>query len=224
MIRLLTLLSAGSLALCLAFLALWARSSNLYGPGDQVIFGIADGRVWQVATWRGAIWILTVPGFSHPRIADVAVLPGRPGGTPHEVTEIVLNVSNRSHPSTAGEFLGVLHRSDVTRPGLIRSRSIRNTRVKAWDHDYTNARTYDALEPMVFHEVFIPTWLLTVITGAGALFLLVPVTRTLRRRSRRRSGRCEQCGYDLRASIGSCPECGSAVPACANGAMPTAGR
>lgn len=32
----------------------------------------------------------------------------------------------------------------------------------------------------------------------------------LRRRKRLRSGRCVQCGYDLRASSGVCPECGTA--------------
>ena len=41
--------------------------------------------------------------------------------------------------------------------------------------------------------------------------LLVSIKR-LRTRSRRRSGRCLNCGYDLRASPGPCPECGRTTP------------
>ena len=34
---------------------------------------------------------------------------------------------------------------------------------------------------------------------------------SIRRRKRLRSGQCVQCGYDLRASSGVCPECGMNV-------------
>jgi hypothetical protein len=209
--RLYTLASAISPVLCLAFVALWVRSSKLFGPGDQVIFAAADGRVWQVSTLRGAVWILTVPGFSHPRIASGAVLPRRAGGKPREMTEIVLNNDNRSRTWKQGRFLGVFYRSDVARPGLIQSKSNRNARVKAWDHDYLNVKSYEAMEPMAFHEIVIPTWLLTLVSGTGVLYLLVPLARLLRRRKRLRSGRCMQCGYDLRASIEKCPECGAGI-------------
>jgi hypothetical protein len=51
----------------------------------------------------------------------------------------------------------------------------------------------------------VPYWFMFIVTGA------LPVVRlraTMRRSSRRKGGRCETCGYDLRATPDRCPECG----------------
>jgi hypothetical protein len=50
---------------------------------------------------------------------------------------------------------------------------------------------------------FLVSLVLPTITASGAI----------RRRDRRRQGRCANCGYDLRASSDRCPECGEAIPA-----------
>jgi hypothetical protein len=43
----------------------------------------------------------------------------------------------------------------------------------------------------------------------------VRLAYALRRRRRRRAGRCPSCGYDLRATPERCPECGTAIKASA---------
>jgi hypothetical protein len=57
-----------------------------------------------------------------------------------------------------------------------------------------------------------PAWLVVaLLVPAPAYFLFAPAVR---RRARRRRGRCLNCGYDLRGdTAGRCPECGARVPA-----------
>jgi hypothetical protein len=56
--------------------------------------------------------------------------------------------------------------------------------------------------------IVFPQWFVVVVSGALA------VSRLRRRRRKRRGSHavCPACGYDLRASPGRCPECGTARP------------
>ncbi|MCX5660677.1 MAG: hypothetical protein NTW19_13280 [Planctomycetota bacterium] len=51
------------------------------------------------------------------------------------------------------------------------------------------------------------------IKAANVLPVLWLIDRTIRKRKRRTPGHCRRCGYDLRASKESCPECGEAIVA-----------
>jgi hypothetical protein len=52
-------------------------------------------------------------------------------------------------------------------------------------------------------------WLVALCTFVPGAVLLRPVITHWRARRWERRGRCSACGYDLRASPGRCPECGT---------------
>ena len=54
--------------------------------------------------------------------------------------------------------------------------------------------------------IFIPHWALLVLT---ALLPALAAARLMRNRNRRRENLCPKCAYDLRATPGRCPECGT---------------
>jgi hypothetical protein len=63
--------------------------------------------------------------------------------------------------------------------------------------------------------LMLPHWFLLVV------FLLLPTWRLalgIRDYRRKHGDRCISCGYDLRVSTGRCPECGTPIPAGAEGA------
>jgi hypothetical protein len=55
--------------------------------------------------------------------------------------------------------------------------------------------------------------------AVAAVFPLVPLPAMVRQWDRRRRRRCLNCGYDLRASIQRCPECGTAIALPRGGVM-----
>ena len=58
------------------------------------------------------------------------------------------------------------------------------------------------------HGFYFPIWVIALPLN---YILVSKVRRVLRFRRRIRSGLCTNCGYDLRASEGRCPECGQSM-------------
>ena len=56
--------------------------------------------------------------------------------------------------------------------------------------------------------VVVGLWFLALGVGTGAVLLLRRRSRVL---TRYEAQQCIRCGYDVRASVGQCPECGSAL-------------
>ncbi len=57
----------------------------------------------------------------------------------------------------------------------------------------------------------VPIWAVLLVAGIFPLTWWRGNRRLARRKQRRESGLCASCGYDLRSSLGRCPECGAAV-------------
>ena len=77
------------------------------------------------------------------------------------------------------------------------------------DHSYPWPGTRGPRVSSVAREVWFPYWAAFAATG---LLPSMAIIDRIRERTRRRVGLC-RCGYDLRASRGRCPECGTPIPA-----------
>jgi hypothetical protein len=85
----------------------------------------------------------------------------------------------------------------------------------AYDHDFPGRWGFEyttgiaSPTPSKYTSIVAPTWALALVTAApGGVWASGSLRRRRRRRRRVAEGRCEQCGYDLRASGDRCPECG----------------
>lgn len=61
---------------------------------------------------------------------------------------------------------------------------------------------------VAYLEVTLPCPMLFLLFTVGSVLLSAA---PIRKRMRKRMGRCVHCGYDLRASPACCPECGTAI-------------
>jgi hypothetical protein len=168
--RLLNLLTALSLVLCVAVVALWVRSYyrfdqvESYWPNRRQVQGHPGTRGVEASSFRGVIFLQLIGNSfnagNQTRLPQWHSLP--------------------DPASVAAELSYVLPRGTV--PGFAVTQ-----------------------EPMLVRVSVGHAWML----AAAALLPAAWLVSTFRIRRRCRAGLCPSCGYDLRATPGRCPECGT---------------
>ena len=182
--RLLNLLAALSLLLCVTCVGFWARS--LLAADLHV--GLADGRLILLFSeprltryWQGLHGDVANSRVSAPELWQ-AVRSGR------YIAEPSLTAFN---PATGSVVpANVAPRVSVLAGFVVATEPFGG--------------------PSPYRLIAIP---LLYPAGLFALLPSVMLASALRRRRRQQTGRCPQCGYDLRATPGRCPECGTPAKA-----------
>lgn len=213
--KLITLLTAVSLLLCIAAAGLGVRS---FWMADGLVLAVRDlgdtgfeNRLLFSA--RGSL------GYRMWRIGEYEIPsdPSAPAGT-GPVSVGVFSYHYLNGPPSAwfrlpdpGAFLAPLGG-----PGVVPQPGKRNVDVSALGFVVRRLDTLDSFTPSPYPQVVshqadrmvgVPHALIAVLAA------IAPIAWLRRARIQRRlaKGLCRKCGYDLRASTGRCPECGTPV-------------
>ena len=159
--------SALSLLLCVAAVAMWARS---YSRWEWIGYQATSGRFYSLTSRLGAV------------VFDIT--DGWPKGTYPELMCRSDPVLVQSLPAPSlGSVLGC---------GVDRATLNIGVAANGWSGSATS------------RAVVVHYWVFSAVLGV----VLLRMARSLFRR-RPLPGMCRKCGYDLRASPGRCPECGT---------------
>jgi hypothetical protein len=205
--RLFTLVSALSLAFCVAVVAVWPRTLRTC---DQITYITNGGSSFSILTGPGAVTV----GFGRS-----SLLTPKYRSYPHEsepgwARESAAWGSSRTwsvdEPSSLVPGQNAIIKIDMVGEMNVWSPPAHGFMGVRWE-----SATYQETPPMYvtsaavrWCRLAVPLWLALVV------FAVLPVAWVFswfRGRSRGREGLCAVCGYDLRASSGRCPECGNVI-------------
>jgi hypothetical protein len=180
--------AAGSLIGCVAAAGAWGRS---YLAGDT--FGHRAGdRVWMIGVGGGRLAIVRVDFVPPPSWVGADGAWRHDGGPPDAYVP---------DPSFIGADRWAFDAAGVRYATRTIDGRDANGRLGYRGVDRSDARL-----------IVVPLAYITALFAVAPAAWLVGFRKRRRHAARVRRGLCEHCGYDLRASPGRCPECGT-VPA-----------
>ena len=198
--RLLNLITALSLPLFVAAGVMWLRGAWTL----DAYLARHRSNLWLVSTYSGALTVRFVRGAPDPG-------PPRWMSSPRSVNPAfgpaITRIVNKDPPPAEWRFLGIRGSHGTIRLGLLQDMTT------LWVATGTAGPLPQGSTGLLpTWEVSFPWWLPT------AAFALPPLALGATRLRRRRGPRvCRQCGYDLRATPGRCPECGTAASVTSGG-------
>jgi hypothetical protein len=174
-----------SLLLCIAIVIFWVKS---YSLGDSAGWGWIDaGRnQYRRLEWNSISGSMSVGGYSFVPDPAFPRAPSLPDAGPFWSS----NMAPMGHRAwfDAHAILGVGWYNRTVVGGKGGGNNVWND----WG-------------------IVLPDWFLVASLLVLPAFALRRYLYNRQRRLRRRAGQCVHCGYDLRASVGRCPECGTIV-------------
>jgi hypothetical protein len=223
--RMLTALTLTSLAICLAFVGLRARSVD---TTDVIMVATPGGHCLLLTSHEGK-W-LQVTGLSHWSDAGVRHWAGSRSAAALRRSQSWREAGPflfwQRHSSSEGAGMWYVH-------GTVAIPNDDGGKLPAYGDGYVRADVangWTGIAPGDPRWLFLDGWEVrfphVFVIGATALLPLVVIPvwlmRQFRRLRRPKHGLCVECGYDLRASADRCPECGLPVPAVAPAVSGTA--
>lgn len=200
--RLFNIAAALSLLICGATCVLWVRSHRAAGSVDFH----RRGGLWALVSGGGRLTLTNAPQIRFEReesrrernrlSLECVSLWQR---------QTVLKGVRRDGPGSAED--GTARASLDAEAARLDALALVNRQQRAgWSRRPLSTTT--AVERSVHYAL--PT---VAAAAVPALWLLLASRTLMRQRVRRRNHLCLRCGYDLRATPGTCPECGEARPA-----------
>jgi hypothetical protein len=189
--RLLNLLTALSLLLCVALCVLWVRG---YLAGDYGEFiGYSETRAGDTLEVTRDVGLYS----SHGRLGLGLTRSEFPPNDPY-----------RAHSPDGGRLVwGAEHCFERFPFGPSRANSRGWFAIDARDQSWANGTAVQGGSARTTSRgVSVPCW---VPVGVSAVLPAVVLRRRWRGHRRRRTQCCPDCGYDLRATPNQCPECGT---------------
>jgi hypothetical protein len=162
-----------------------------------VVLWVRSYQVYDLVAFDAFGRSLSLRTFNH---AVVVEWTSRPYRTPRWVTEPL------RYRQPFREFVRPQHHVYTDASGRPHYYAWLGFSLQPWYHQAPGDPRYDCW----FTTVGVPYYFLAIVTGLSPA---VQARRWLRHRRRVRLRLCPSCGYDLRATPGRCPECGTAAAA-----------